>query len=166
MNWHDLFEYDTTSGNLIRKVTMSSRAQAGDVVTSKHGTGYLKVVVNYKSYLVHRIIWEMHHGPIAKGLEVDHINHIRDDNRIDNLRLVSSAVNKQNLTLKSNNSSGHCGVHWAKDRNKWMAKIRVAGKYINLGRFDSLSDAVNARKNAEVKYGFHSNHGLAKDAAL
>ena len=67
-----LFRYE--GGTLIRKVTTSSRAFAGDPVGCENNVGYLQVSVKSKPLYVHRIIWEMHNGPIPEGMEIDHIN--------------------------------------------------------------------------------------------
>jgi len=91
--------------------------------------------------------------------EVDHENHIKDDNRWLNLVAATHPENSRNQSLHKNNNSGYTGVHWSKDSNKWLSKIRINGKDTHLGSFDELEDAAEARKEAEVKYGFHENHG-------
>lgn len=91
-----------------------------------------------------------------------HINHNPVDNRLGNLRLVTSAENNRNVPLRKANTSSVCGVNWHKLRCKWRAYIRTSGKHLHLGMFDNFEDAVSARKAAEVKYGFHPNHGLAE----
>lgn len=95
-------------------------------------------------------------------MEIDHENHIRNDNRIENLRLVSSKGNKKNTTRRCDNTSGVTGVHWFKRECKWKVQIKVDGKQRHLGLFDNLDDAVAARKAAERQYGFHENHGNEK----
>jgi hypothetical protein len=52
----------------------------------------------------------------------------------------------------SNNKSGHIGVCWDKERNKWLASIGYNGKKIKIGRFVDKNDAINARLNAVNKY--------------
>ena len=86
------------------------------------------------------------------GRELDHINGAKDDNRIENLRLITHSENSVNTRRKRNNTSGHAGVFWNKQINKWVASIRVHPKRINLGNFDTKEEAVAARKTAEEKY--------------
>lgn len=105
----------------------------------------------------HRVIWALVYGRWPK--EVDHINGIRDDNRLSNLRTVTRTQNARNQCIRSTNTSGHMGVSWEKGKHRWVAHIRVDGKLIKLGRFRVFDDAVRARKDAEDRYGFHSNHG-------
>lgn len=97
----------------------------------------------------------MHHfvaGKPRTGHEIDHINRDKLDNRINNLREVTHRVNVLNFGMQKNNTSGVRGVVFAKERSKWMARIKVNGKDVFLGYFSELSDARIARKEAEVKY--------------
>lgn len=114
--------------------------------------GYIRVRLHGESYLAHRVIWCLHHGrwPIE---QIDHINGIRHDNRIENLRECTVAENRLNVQ-KANNDSGVVGVTWAKKEGNWRASIKVNGKGINLGHFTDLNEAIACRRAAEVKYGF------------
>lgn len=156
--WNSIFEYD--GENLIRKATTSSRARAGDVVGCLD-KGYLTVRFNKKLYFVHRIVWEMHNGPIPDGMYIDHINHKRDDNRLVNLRLVTRIENQRNMSISKRNSSGFVGVSWSKVHNKWEVRIGVGNgtKDMYCGRYDTIDEAVAARKKAELDIGYHKNHG-------
>ena len=91
--------------------------------------------------------------------QVDHINGIRSDNKWSNLRHATQLENTRNRKKSSRNKSGVTGVIWDKSKEKWQARIGVCGKSITLGRFDDFDSAVISRKLAEVKYGFHKNHG-------
>lgn len=104
----------------------------------------------------------MHYGKIPEGMEIDHINHITDDNRIENLRLVTRKDNCKNVSMSKSNKSGVVGVSWCKRTCKWFASIRVDRKEKFLGRYDKIDDAAAARKAAELKYNFHKNHGSKK----
>ncbi len=126
---------------------------------SNHNEGYLTGWIGDKQYLLHRLAWLYVYGYLPEN--IDHINHDRSDNRISNLREVTRKENQQNMSMRSDNVSGVTGVSWDKSRNRWAARIKVDAGYIYLGRFAEFSDAVNARKNAEVLYGFHANHGKA-----
>ena len=121
-------------------------------------TGYRSGMLDGVSYYAHRIIWAIAHGPIPSG-EIDHINGIRYDNRLINLRLVTRLENTQNRKVRSDSKTGVPGVYWEKACNKWRAEIKANKKRISLGVFDILEDAIAARKDAERRYGFHPNHG-------
>lgn len=156
MNFAHYFYYE--NGVLYWKNPISTRLKRGDVA----GTiinGYVCVNLNKKRHLAHRIIWELHNGKIPDGYEIDHINHIRNDNRIENLRLVTRKENGRNIPLHRNNKSGVSGVCWNKKYSRWYAQIKVNGKMLFLGSFIGIDEAIKARKEAEVKYGFHENHG-------
>lgn len=87
----------------------------------------------------------------TKGV-VDHINHNTLDNRKENLRVVSNADNIRNGVVRTNNKTGVNGVYFRKDRNKYIAKIKVNYKSIHLGNFNTLEEAAKVRRNAEIKY--------------
>jgi len=91
--------------------------------------------------------------------DMDHINGDRRDNRLSNLRVVTNSENRKNSKLQVNNTSGVPGVAWDKGRGKWAAYIKVNSKRVALGRFSCFWRAVIARRNAEVYFGFHINHG-------
>jgi len=95
---------------------------------------------------------------------LDHINGEGLDNRIVNLREADQGVNMKNTSRRVDNMSGVTGVHWYKNRKKWQAQIQVNGKRIFLGYFDDIDDAIAVRKLANIKYGFHNNHGNTKAA--
>ena len=89
------------------------------------------------------------------NLVVDHINRDKLDNRKVNLRFVTQRQNCCNTKTNKNNTSGHTGIHWNKEINKWVARITYFCKPIHLGSFLKLKDAINSRKEAEAKYGFN-----------
>lgn len=123
-------------------------------------SGYRSGTVFNRKVYAHRAVIALITG--AWPDSVDHINGDRSDNRIENLRSVNHATNLRNTKRRADNMSGHCGVFWIKRDRKWQAKIRVDQRQIYLGRFERLDDAVTARKEAEVLYGFHENHGRAE----
>lgn len=125
--------------------------------TAINDQGYHCGSVDRKNYRAHRIIWKL-----CKGTEpnlIDHINGVRSDNRISNLRSVSHAQNQRNQKIRTTNRSGVTGVGWVEKSRKWRAQIMVEGKAIHLGMFTDVSDAINCRKLADKKFGFHENHG-------
>lgn len=122
------------------------------------GRGYCQAVVLYRHYNAHRIIWFYHHGEWPNG-EIDHINGIPTDNRLENLRVVSPADNARNKPLRTDNISGVAGVSWLKNNKAWRVRIQHNGRSIEIGSFGSLDEATAARKSAEIKYNYHPNHG-------
>ena len=121
-------------------------------------SGYKQCVLLGKQYYAHRLIWLLTTGAWPVG-QIDHINGNKTDNRIDNLRDVSNRENGKNQRPRKNNTSGIMGVYWYKNCRKWNAQIKVGDKLVNLGYFTEIEDAARARKDAEMKYGFHENHG-------
>lgn len=135
----------------------NSRFAGKEAFTTDNGYGYRTGSIFDCTYMAHRVIWAMIHDECPDT--IDHINGVRDDNRIENLRSVSLAENLKNQKRYSRNTSGVCGVYWHKRDNKWDAQIRVGGKLMHLGLFTDFDEAVAARKKAEVEHGFHQNHG-------
>jgi len=155
------FKYFPDSGLFLRLSKDSRKRVKPKYVGTQTESGYLRIVFNGKSYQAHRLAHLYMNGKMPEN-EIDHINHHRSDNRWSNLREVTKGENAKNMTLPLDNTSGVIGVHWAKDRNKWRAEIKVDGVKINLGSFTKFSEAVDIRKLAEVSYGFHENHGKDK----
>ena len=135
------------------------KAKAGSLAKSKDGRGYITMMINYKAYLGHRLAWFYFYGEWPEE-HIDHINHVRDDNRISNLRRVTHQENLKNRTINKNNTSGVSGIRWENDRKKWKAQIGVDGRLTMLGRFIDKFEAICARKSAEIKYNYHYNNGL------
>ena len=147
----ELLHYDPETGIFTRKVRTARRVKVGDVAGCQNGSGYLLITVCSRLYLAHRLAWLHTYGVWPKD-QIDHINRIRTDNRIANLREVSHKQNGQNRSKSSTNTSGHPGVCWNKQRSKWVATITHNKKDIHLGLFKSLEEAVSARKAAEKLY--------------
>ena len=107
--------------------------------------------------LEHRIIWEHVNGQIPEGLCIDHINGVKQDNRITNLRLVTHGQNSQNQhdAHKDNLSTGHKGVYKTK-HDRYRVQIGVNKRLIYVGTFETLNDAVNAYKNAATIHHTHN----------
>lgn len=98
--------------------------------------------------LMHRIIF----NNLKNDDVIDHIGHNTLDNRKMNLRICRTSQNAMNKKKSSRNTSGHPGVSWKKDKNKWEAYIGINGKIIHLGTYKEIEEAVRVRKNAEEKY--------------
>lgn len=135
---------------------------SGKVAGGINRSGYVEVSSGEMKILAHRAIWIFDEGPIPDGMFIDHINHIRHDNRRINLRLVTHAQNQKNQSMHCTNISGVNGVRRVSGKQKWQAYVRTDGRNIGLGLFDSLEEAAQARKNADERFSFHENHGRDK----
>ena len=122
------------------------------------GRGYRQGAIFSKYCLGHRVAYAVYYGVWPVG-DIDHINGDKVDNRIENLREATQTENSRNMKIPTTNTSGVIGVSWDKKARRWRAGITAAGKQVYLGTFESFDDAVAARKAAEVKYGYHPNHG-------
>ena len=147
-----LFGYDPRTGRLSYKVHITNRCHPGAYAGSVYQNGYVMVRFGTKAMRAHRIIWTLLHGPIPTGMQIDHINGVRTDNRLTNLRLVTPSMNSRNMRLYSSNKSGHPGVSYIPATGTWKAEI-------TLGLFKTREEAIAVRKAAEGLYGFHPNHG-------
>jgi len=154
---HEVFRYE--DGKLYWRTSprrgIAVGSQAGSIDKSR---GYRVIHLDSKTYREHRVIFLMHHGYMPE-YDCDHINRDRADNRIENLREVSRSCNMRNASISSRNTSGVTGVSWDKNNEKWLAQIRAEGRSIKIGRFEDFKDAVSARYEAEIKYGWdHCNN--------
>lgn len=122
--------------------------------------GYLTGTIMMGMHRAHRVAWAIHYGEWPDR-DIDHINGNRKDNRICNLRLVTRSENMRNARIPSHNKSGCIGVCWNKGQRSWRAVIVVNKRQIHVGSFQTKEAAISARKVAEIKYGFHVNHGRA-----
>ncbi|BAK66879.1 conserved hypothetical protein [Sphingobium sp. SYK-6] len=123
--------------------------------------GYLKGLLLRSSFRASRVVWAIVHGVWPKG-EIDHINGVKDDNRVANLRDVPRSVNARNRGMRRNNRSGITGVKLDLNSLRWHATIRGNGKNLFLGSFENRVDAIAARKAAEVEFGYSEGHGLQR----
>ena len=144
---HQIFEYK--DGNLYYKKQTSPNSKIGKKVGSLTNRGYLSTTIKSKFYLLHRLIFMMFYGYIPE--QIDHINGIRIDNNIENLR-DSENRNQQNAKLRKDNKSGIKNVYWFKELNKWKVDISVNGKRKHIGVFEDIELAELVAKEARSKY--------------
>lgn len=156
----ELFHYNPETVIFTRLIKTSNNAKVGEMTSLKRSHGYIVFSVDNVLYRAHRLVWLYVYGELPKE-QIDHINHIRDDNRISNLRLATNRENSLNKPLTNRNKSKVFGVTWHKAANKWQVHITVDDKSNNiyLGIFSDKFEAICARKSAELKYGYHPNHG-------
>jgi hypothetical protein len=145
-----LFKYESDTG-LIYWIAKGKGMIKKKAAGTKLHSGYLGICIGSKRWQAHRIAWALHYGNWPKD-QIDHINGIKTDNRIINLRNASNSQNGKNLGLSKANKTGVKGVSFEKYTDRWKASIRVNGKSISIGRFDTIKDATKARRDAENKY--------------
>mgnify|MGYP003403465511 CR=1 FL=1 len=123
--------------------------------------GYIKIKLFGRQYAAHRLIWCWHTGAMPPDdMEIDHENHIKSDNTFTNLKLVDRKGQMKNKGLGKNSTTGVIGVATYRPTGKFRAYIRDAqGKIEHLGYRDTLEEAVALRKSAEIRLGYHPNHG-------
>ncbi len=146
-----VLDYDPETGIFTWKVGSANQVKAGDVAGCPDGGGYLRIKLQRRHYQAHRLAW-LHTSGVWPKDQLDHINRIRTDNRVSNLREATNKQNQQNAGKRSDNKSGHPGVSWYKQNYKWVAKIAHNRKQIHLGYFATLEEALSARKAAEKLY--------------
>lgn len=136
------FHYE--NGNLYYKRAQGIRPITGSI----RPNGYVQVTLKRQQYLAHRIVWCLHNSSWPKE-QIDHINGIRYDNRIENLREVTV---RENLTFKrklyKTNTSGVPSVHWCKRVLRWVVKLPVSGEYI--GKYKNIESAIRAQRRDQI----------------
>jgi HNH endonuclease len=135
-----LLAYDPSSGIFTWKVARMHGHQPGAAAGSPGRDGYCTIMIDGKAYKAHRLAWLLHTGNWPKT-QIDHINRVRDDNRIENLREATKSQNQINSGMYRNNKSGYRGVRFHKVRNKWVAEIRRNGRTRHLGLFATAKEA-------------------------
>lgn len=137
----ELLEYNPDTGIFIWKVDRKHLAKSGSKAGSINGSGYTQISVDGRLYLAHRLAWFycFQEWPIL----IDHINRDRSDNRLDNLREVTQSINIHNSSDRPSKSGFRNAT---KVGNRYQSVIKINGKSIHLGMFDTAAEASNAAK--------------------
>jgi hypothetical protein len=143
----ELLHYDPETGVFTRR-TKVGRYLAGSVSGAKHNKGYIQITIDGSNLLAHRLAWLYVYGKFPID-QIDHINRIKTDNRIQNLRDVDASTNHHNVGLRSHNRSGITGVVWSARSKKWIAQVIYKNKRYYIGCFDTIEIASIARKHKE-----------------
>lgn len=137
----EVFEY-LSSGQLKRK---SLNKITG--ITASPSMGYTQTKIDGYTIPVHRVVYIYHHGKIPDGYHIDHIDHDRTNNRIENLRAIPAKEN-----LSNHMRSKHLGVYKTKDAKRWIATVRI-----ELGVFDTEQEAVNSISSYKIQNNMRQN---------
>lgn len=130
-------------------------------LSAKNTGNYRVVWVNGGLRRWHHVVWEHFIGPIPEGMQIDHLNNDRSDDRIENLRLTTPEDNHRCSLRYRNNTSGYPGVSWHKPSRKWACKIGHKGRRKHLGLFDDPVTAYEAY--LEAKRALHGPHTIRRD---
>ncbi|HGL4259607.1 HNH endonuclease [Burkholderia vietnamiensis] len=149
---HQVLSYDPVAGSFVWLESTSNRAPAGAIAGTMQPNGYLRITIDGVRMYAHRLAWFYVYGKWPSG-DIDHIDGVRTNNAINNLRDVPRGVNMQNQRrARSNNrTSGLLGVTWHARRHRWSAQIQVDGKRKGIGYFDDAETAHQAYLAAKRK---------------
>ena len=129
------------------------------ITPQESGRGYKIVQIRRKNYYLHRLLAQAFLPNYSKNLQVDHINGNKEDNRLENLRLVTPLGNSVGYQKKRKNTTSRFkGVSFCPQQRKWKAAIQYNKKYRFIGRYDTEEAAAKAWNEAAKLV------GMAKEA--
>jgi hypothetical protein len=148
-----LLDYDAATGVFVWRVDRCKQVPAGTVAGSPSANGYSLIRFRGKTHYAHRLAWLHVYGRMPEN-DIDHLNGVRSDNRIANLRDVSRTVNMQNQRkARTNNRCGVLGVTRNEKTGRCVAQIQADGRGRYLGSFGTPEEAHQAY--LEAKRQFH-----------
>lgn len=171
----DRLDYDAETGIFTWKMPTRERFATENAFTSwrtrfggkaagkTRPDGYISIRITTeagsRSFMAHRLAWLFTHGKWPDS-QIDHMNGVRTDNRIANLRDVPARLNMRNTKTPTDSKTGVPGVTWSAHAKRWLVRANLTGKTKNLGYYLNFEDAVAARDRAVAgRHGYHENHG-------
>ena len=154
----DRLHYEPDTGLFTWRHTTGSKSKAGRVAGGYDTQGYVLVGMGRRLYRAHRLAWLYVYG-VWPNHTIDHINRVRHDNRIINLRMATQAQNCQNMSARVTNTSGFVGIS-QRSSGRWSARIRCNYKYIYIGTYDTPEEAYQAYQKAAAKYHTHNPYAV------
>lgn len=154
---NERLSYEKETGYFRWLINRGGKARAGCIAGKRNSAGHVQIMVGDKLYLAHRLAWLAEYG--RWPTEIDHINGIKNDNRLCNLREATRIQNLANRPAPKNNTSGMKGVSWHKKQRQWVAGMTINGKKKYLGGFDDAKEAQRAFQDfARSRFGefYHS----------
>ena len=137
----ELLAYEPETGIFTWRKRRGGRALAGTKAGVLRSDGYVSITIDFKKIMAHRLAWLMVNG-VEPPDQLDHINGVRSDNRIHNLRPATGSQNQQNIgRAKSNNLLGLLGVSYHPQSGKFRGRIKVNGRVIHCGLHDTPEGA-------------------------
>ena len=163
----ELLNYNPDTGIFTWKIKYCRKVTIGSIAGHKviGRKDYTQIRIDSVLYSAHRLAWFYIYSEWP-DYEIDHVNRNKSDNRIVNLRLSCPGPQQFNTGIFSHNSSGFKGVSWHKATKTWRAYIQIKGKFIGLGYFKNIDDAVTARKNKEELHNLAIEKELQQIAPL
>lgn len=147
----ELLDYDASTGVFRWKKPPNRRIAVGTEAGWHHGAGYKRITIGREKIYAHRLAWAWVHGSIEKN--IDHINGVTGDNRIENLRLCNQSQNIMNYKINSRNTTGVRGVSFDKDSKTWHVRLKAGDKLVRK-RFNSFEDASSfSRETMKLMFG-------------
>jgi hypothetical protein len=143
----ELLFYDEITGKFYWKIKPKNQVNIGDIAGTNND-GYVSIILDGISYRAHRLAWFYKYKRWPIG-ELDHIDRIRDNNSLNNLREVTCSQNAFNQIVRINNKLKIFGVY--KRGNKYRSQIQVNGKKIMIGTFDTAKEASIAYQSYKQK---------------
>jgi hypothetical protein len=144
----ELLDYNSTTGEFTWKVSRGNCYKPGQTAGCLSMHGYITIGINSRNYKAHRLAWLYTHGEWPKQ-HIDHIDGVKTNNAIANLRDTSHRENCQNR--KSHRDGNLVGARWVEHNKKWLARIRLCNKQVYLGYFLTEEEAHNAYMQAALK---------------
>ncbi len=157
----ELLNYDPKTGIFTWRIDRRAKARPGSLAGTITPSGYRNIWTDGYNYRAHRLAWLYVYGKWPAG-QIDHINRVRSDNRIANLRIVTHAQNMENRKVQRNNTSGYTGVYPDRDGRRFSARISSNGKWLYLGHFKTAELAYAAYCKAAAE--LHTHNPAANDS--